>query len=176
MAPLDTVNGILCVFGLNVRDGKAFDAKSFIFLSIIHQSIEKHHRSVEHPDIFITSDGWINSTRVTNATRISKLLPTLSAHTIVFASFTNKIAIGTQSGQLIILHFPERVMIGTIDGIACIPLPRFLVPHDNWWTEGLTSWKGEWPVLGGSSFVDAFTGLLTQAPPMPIIARPFEFE
>jgi WD40 repeat protein len=83
------------------------DPESDIFLSVIQQSVQRHHRSIQQPGIFVSEGGWINSRQPSETTRISKLPPRLLLYPIVFASSSEQIAIGTRSGKVGILHFRE---------------------------------------------------------------------
>jgi hypothetical protein len=84
------------------------DPESYHFLSLIELSVLRHRRSIQKPDIYITQDGWINCCQSGNTpSRISKLPPSLSPHSVVFASSGEQIAIGSRSGKVVILHFRE---------------------------------------------------------------------
>jgi WD40 repeat protein len=84
------------------------DPESEIFLSAIQQSVQRHHRSIQQPGIFVSGGGWIDSCQPSETTRISKLAPRLLLYPIVFASSSEQTAIGTRSGKVGILHFREE--------------------------------------------------------------------
>lgn len=107
---------------LSLRDGQTIiskrnatvfgpiDADSDIFISTFSQSFKQYQHAVENPAIFVARDGWICRSGADEAkSRLSKLPPTFSYHSVVFTSCERKFALSTQgaNGAPLILHFPS---------------------------------------------------------------------